>query len=294
MNNNRQRYLIWFGDIVAEHDLSPKSAMVLFLGQRFGLCSTLTTKCILAATKSSAGKITRLIDTLVDKGLIDEYRKLGRGKNARYQLCINYETHLRMNNLYALKQHCFRADAVFRKTNYKLKLSDMISYLALKNLQLMEGFTISIGTLEAYTGLSYNTIRHTLEKTPIATKLERTYKNIDELKTLVLYRIKEDMEEDIFISPVRFQDKVYIVSRALAKAGKATRTIKDYLWDIHHMEYDCYNATTMLSIASEIKRTNALNNAVIQLFGHPMHTLLRREYEIHGYRVIRDDRRKIA
>lgn len=288
MQTERRRFLMWFGDIVAEYKLSPAAALTLFLVQRFGRSARLTDNCICAATRSAKEKNSRLLKTLKDRGLVDYYERFKGHKTNGFNIILNEEVHARMDEMYELKKHCFRADAIFRKTNIDLKLSDIITYLGTKSLQLMDNFKISIGTLVAYTGLSYNTIRATLETSAISSRFERKYRRIDELKTMVLYRIKNDMEESIFLSPARTADKVYIVSRALVKAKKASQRVKDFVYNIHHMNWDCYNATEMLMVLKEISDDERMAKAVKRLFGYDMPTLALRGYALFGYAVRRD------
>lgn len=286
---NRVRFLMWYGDIVAEYKLTPQQALVLFLAQRYGSYSVVSDNCIAAATKGAREKNKRLLEALVGKGLIDSYEHNGRGKKSRWRITINDDVYDKMLHAYNTKTHCFRVDAIFRNCIAKLNVSEMVVWLALKNLQLMDGFTISTGTLQAYTGMSYSTIYNALEKNEaISSRLERKYIVLDNIRKQALYRIQEDKEESLFITPHRLQDKVYTVSKALVRNNKASKIVREYIYNIHMCNWDCYNATTTLTVLQELCNDPDLRKATKRLFGYDMRKLQLNGYYIHGYKVTRD------
>lgn len=277
---------MWFGGIVEKYGLSQKDALLLFLAERHGRESVLSDKCITYALGIKKRNIPDYLRRLKNAGVIDGAKGFSHKKRRLYNICISRDVYDKMQSDYRNGRNCFRVDAVFQPTAFKMALSEILVVCCIKCLQRLKGFEISRSTIMAYTGLSRFLVVNAVENPKIARYLTVRKKKIGQPSPVFLYRFKKWKEEALFTTPYKLADKLFTISQELVKSRMATRKIRDFvLYRINDM-YAGRSLAKAMEIGVMIVSDAYLCNAVQKVFGRSIHELTKKNTLLYGRKVI--------
>lgn len=277
---------MWFGGIVEKYGLSQKDALLLFLAERYGRESVLSDKCITYALGIKKRNIPDYFRRLRNAGVIDGAKGFSHKKRRLYNICISREVYDKMQSDYRNGRNCFRVDAVFQPTAFKMALSEILVVCCIKCLQRLKGFEISRSTIMAYTGLSRFLVVNAVENPKIARYLTVRKKKIGQPSPVFLYRFKKWKEEALFTTPYKLADKLFTISQELVKSRLATNKLRDFvLYRINDM-YAGRSLAKAMEIGVTIVNDAYLCNAVQKVFGHSIHELTKKNTLLYGRKAI--------
>lgn len=281
-----RKFLMWFGGVVKKYNLSQKDALLLFLAERNGRECVLSDKCITYALGIKKRNIPDYLRRLKNAGVIDGSKGFSRNKRRLYNVCISRQAYDDMQHDYRNGKNCFRVDAVFQPTAFKMQLSEVLVVCCIKCLQRLRGFEISRASIMAYTGLSRFLVTAAVENPKIAKFLVVKKKKIGQPSPVFLYRFKKWKEEALFTTPYKLADKLFTISQELVKSRLATNKIRDFvLYRINDM-HDGRSLSKAMEIGVTIVNDAYLCNAVYKLFGHSIHELTKKNTLLYGRKAI--------
>lgn len=300
MRRYQQRPLAWFGDVVKEFKLSDKAAALLFGANKVGRESNLYISTIKALTgTASEDGIRKLVKKMVTHYKVFEvceFRKFTRTKEMdTYQPgeiipdIVEEKTetvkgyHIRISksawdsmNAVTNGARFISCPHLWQFCSAKLNVTDRVVFDAIVHLNSI-GYSVSMGSLETYTGFSMHTILNSLRKPAIAKRLIVKRMQTSLGKELKLYTVKHKQIETLFLGGKNKIDKTYTVCYMLEKEGvdmEKENHIAMFLRNRReNNKMTIVKPTSAMAIYS-INHSKYLSNLVKNIFGYDLNTIL--------------------